>query len=94
MKTINGLEIETSYLGEMSDSEAVIVLNTVCGKVFHSHEIYSIETEIEHFGMDAAAAAFSLGDGEVKADDFYFERNTYGSSAWTQGDENNLMIHN
>lgn len=94
MKTLNGLKIQSSYLGEMSGDEAIIVINTVCGKVFYSHKVYSIATEIERFGMDAAASCIADGEGEINADDFYFERNTYGSASWSQADENALMQYN
>lgn len=94
MATINGLPIEKSYLGEISDVEAVIVLSTTCGKFYYSHEIYSIATEIELFGMEAAAAGVSLVSGELDAAAFYFERNVYGGASWSRADERGLMQFN
>lgn len=94
MATINGLRIEKSYLGEISDTEAVIVLNTACGKIYYSHAVYSIATEIEHFGMDAAAAGVCLVSGELDATAFYFERNVYGGASWSHADERGLMQFN
>lgn len=91
MKTLNGFKIEKTYLGKMSDSEAVVVVSTVCGKIFYSHKVYEINSEIELAGMEAAADCLCLGDGEVKSEDFYFERNVYGGASWSQNDENLLM---
>lgn len=94
MATINGLQIANSFLGEISDSEAIVVVQTTCGKIYHSHAVYSIATEIEHFGMEAAVAGVSVGSQELDGDDFYFERNVYGGASWSQADERGLAQFN
>ncbi len=94
MATINGFKVSESYLGEISDIEAVVVLRTTCGKIYESHARYSIAGDLAHFGMSAAAAGVSLTDGELDAGAYYFARNVYGGASWSQADEQALADFN
>ena len=94
MKTLNGLQVQNSFLVEVAEEKGAVEVHTVCGKVYRSFETYDVVTEADLFGLDASATFFSHGEGEIESEDFYFHRNIYGGASWSQADENSLMQYN
>ena len=94
MNTLNGLKIELQRLVQVDHEEGAVELESVCGKVFRSYRTYKVVTEEDIAGTSAMVAMYSFGEGEFNPEEYYFERNVYGSPSWSQADENALMQYN